>query len=144
LSLAYIVATVFFIPGSILTLGAGYAFNLAFSSTFVAILVGVVSVWVGASIGSLVAFLLARYVFTDQVAKLSAKFKIFRAIDKAMETEGFKVTFLLRLTPLIPYNVFNYVMGLTKVSTLSFCLASFGMLPGTIVYVFIGTTIANI
>jgi len=61
-----------------------------------------------------------------------------------MVSEGLKVTFLLRLTPLIPFNVFNYVMGLTKVTLLSFNLASFGMLPGTIVYVFIGTTVANI
>ena len=144
LSLVYIAATIFFIPGSILTLGAGYAFNLAYKSTGIALLIGTLSVWLGAAIGSLIAFLLARYVFTDQVAKLSQKFRLFRAIDKAMLTEGLKVTFLLRLTPLIPYNVFNYIMGLTKVTTLSYFLASFGMLPGTIVYVFIGTTIANI
>jgi len=65
LSLVYIVATVFFIPGSILTIGAGYAFNQAFKSTGIALAVGALSVWVGASIGSCIAFLLARYVFTD-------------------------------------------------------------------------------
>jgi uncharacterized membrane protein YdjX (TVP38/TMEM64 family) len=139
-----VVATVFFIPGSILTLGAGWAFNQAFNNTGWAILVGTASVWVGASIGSLLAFLIGRYIFRDQVARLSEKFRLFRAIDKAMDSEGLKVTFLLRLTPIIPYNAFNYVIALTNLRVIHFCLASFGMLPGTVVYVFIGTNVSNI
>ena len=90
------------------------------------------------------AFLLGRYIFRDQVAKLSDKFTLFRAIDKAMDSEGLKVTFLLRLTPLIPFNAFNYVVSLTNLSVGHYCLASFGMLPGTIVYVYIGTSVSNI
>jgi uncharacterized membrane protein YdjX (TVP38/TMEM64 family) len=61
-----------------------------------------------------------------------------------MQTEGLKVTFLLRLCPLIPFNAFNYIMGLTKVTFKAYVLATFGILPGTIVFVYLGTTIANI
>jgi len=133
-----------FIPGSILTLGAGYAFRLAFKNTGIAVLVGSLSVFIGAYIGSCLAFLLGRYVFRDQITKLSDKFRLFRAIDKAMKSEGVKVTFLLRLTPIIPFNAFNYIMGLTQITFKSYCLSGFGMLPGTIVFVYLGTTIANI
>ena len=61
-----------------------------------------------------------------------------------METEGLKVTFLLRLTPVIPFNAFNYVISLTNLKVGHYCLASLGMLPGTIVYVYIGTSISKI
>jgi uncharacterized membrane protein YdjX (TVP38/TMEM64 family) len=65
LALVYIVATVFFIPGSILTLGAGYAFRLAFKNTGIAVLVGSLSVFVGAFIGACLAFLIGRYILRD-------------------------------------------------------------------------------
>ena len=144
LCIAYIFATVLFVPGLILTLGAGYAFGNAFDSVGWAILLGSISVFVGAWIGSLFAMLLGRYVFREKVAECAQKVRVFKAIDKAIETEGLKITFLLRLCPLIPFNVFNYVMGLTNVKTRDYMLAGFGMLPGTIVYIYIGTNIYNI
>ena len=66
------------------------------------------------------------------------------AIDKVLEKEGLKFTFLLRLCPLIPFNAFNYIMGVTSVTFKAYALAGLGMIPGTIVYVFVGTTIGNI
>mmetsp|Transcript_29253 Transcript_29253/g.38965 ORF Transcript_29253/g.38965 Transcript_29253/m.38965 type:complete len:113 (+) Transcript_29253:246-584(+) len=61
-----------------------------------------------------------------------------------METNGLKFTFLMRLCPLIPYNAYNYILGITSVSLRDFAIGGFGMLPGTFLYVFIGTTIGSI
>lgn len=75
---------------------------------------------------------------------MAEKYRLIKAIDQVMEKEGLKFTFLLRLCPLIPFNAFNYLMGVTNVKFKSYALAGFGMIPGTIVYVFVGTTIGNI
>ena len=109
-----------------------------------AVLVGTVSIWTGAWIGSNLAMLLGRYLFRDQTKKMAEKYAIIGALDKAMETEGLKFTFLLRLCPLVPYNAFNYMMGITGVKFWDYCFGGFGMIPGTIVYIFLGTTVSNI
>ena len=75
---------------------------------------------------------------------MAEKYAIVGALDKAMETEGLKFTFLLRLCPLVPYNAFNYMMGITGVKFWDYAIGGFGMIPGTVVYVFIGTTVSNI
>ena len=144
LSLIYIVATLIFIPGSLLTLGAGVALQAALDNTGLAILIGTLGVWTGAWIGSNLAMLLGRYLFRDSAAKLAQKYRVINAIDKVLEKEGLKFTFLLRLCPLIPFNAFNYIMGITSVTFKAYAIGGFGMIPGTIVYVFVGTTISNI
>lgn len=144
LSLIYIVATLIFLPGSLLTLGAGVALNSALDSTAIAILVGSIGVWIGAWIGSNLAMLLGRYLFRDGAKKLANKYRVINAIDKVMEKEGLKFTLLLRLCPLVPFNAFNYIMGVTSVSFKDYAIGGVGMIPGTIVYVFVGTTIGNI
>ena len=113
-------------------------------NTGLAILVGTIGVWVGAWIGSNLAMLLGRYLFRDSAAKLAQKYRVINAIDKVLEKEGLKFTFLLRLCPLIPFNAFNYIMGVTSVSFKNYAIGGLGMIPGTIVYVFVGTTIGNI
>ena len=143
LSLIYIVATLIFLPGSLLTLGAGVALNEAMD-TWAAILVGTIGIFIGAWIGSCLAFILGRYLFRGSAESLAKKYKTINAIDKVLEKEGLKFTFLLRLCPLIPYNAFNYIMGVTSVTFKSYALGGIGMIPGTIVYVFVGTTIGNI
>jgi len=115
LTCLYILATVFFIPGSLLTIGGAVALQQAYRRTWLAVLVGTASVWTGAWIGANCAMLLGRYLFRDQAKKLADKYAIIGALDKAMETEGLKFVFLLRLCPLVPYNAFNYTMGITGV-----------------------------
>ena len=88
--------------------------------------------------------LLGRFVFKEWVEKQAEKYPIIKAIDKAIENEGLKLTLLLRLSPLIPFNMFNYLMGITGVKFKDYCIGSCGMIPGTLVYVFIGTSIASI
>lgn len=144
LSLIYIVATLIFLPGSLLTLGAGVALQAALKKTWLAIIIGTIGVWVGAWIGSNLAMLLGRYLFRDSAASLAKKYRVMHAIDKVLESEGLKFTLLLRLCPLVPFNAFNYIMGVTSVKFTAYAIGGLGMIPGTAVYVFVGTTIGNI
>jgi uncharacterized membrane protein YdjX (TVP38/TMEM64 family) len=131
----YILATVAFFPGSILTLGAGVVFGVILGSFYV---------FIGASIGATAAFLVGRYLARDWVAqKIEANSK-FRAIDAAVGREGFKIVLLTRLSPLFPFNLLNYAYGVTGVSLKDYVLACVGMIPGTIMYVYIGSLAGNI
>lgn len=144
LALIYIVAVVFFLPGSVLTIGSGVALKQAYNSTWRALLIGSLAVWIGASVGAFLSFLLGRYVFKEAVEKLSEKYPLIRAIDKAIYQEGLKLIILLRLCPLIPFNALNYMMGITDIKTAHYLVGFTGMIPGTVAYVFIGTTISDI
>ena len=66
LILVYILCTVCLVPGSILTLGAGWAFQQAYDSTGIAIVVGTLAVFIGAWTGSVIAFFLGKYVFRSK------------------------------------------------------------------------------
>lgn len=125
----YAMACVAFVPASLLTLAAGALFG---------VLRGTLFVLIGATLGSLAAFLIARYLARDWVAARLAKDARFAAIDAAIAEQGRKVVFLLRLSPVIPFSVLNYALGLTKVRLGDFMLASIGMLPGTLLYVYSG------
>ena len=144
LLVAYIIATVAFIPGTILTLGAGWAFQQAYQSTWIAVLVGSLSVWIGAEIGSCAAFLLGKFVLRDLSERLAAKYKVTKALDQAIQTEGLKLVLMLRLCPLVPFNAFNYAMGITAVKFWDYAIGGIGMIPGTVLYVFVGTTLGSI
>ncbi len=127
----YALATVFFLPGWILTVGAGVAFGLLW---------GTVAALCGATIGATLAFLIARYAARSAVSKRFARNKKFTALDQAIGEQGWKMIGLLRLSPLIPFNLSNYLYGLTAIKLLPYIVASFfGMLPGTLLYVYLGT-----
>jgi uncharacterized membrane protein YdjX (TVP38/TMEM64 family) len=125
----YIVAAVAFVPGSILTLAAGAIFGLS---------KGIVIVFIAAVLGSSAAFLVARYLARPAIERRLAGNTRFAAIDRAVGAQGRKIVFLLRLSPVFPFNLLNYALGLTKVRFLDFFVASAGMLPGTLLYVYYG------
>ena len=127
--LGYAVATVAFIPGSLLTLAAGAIFGLV---------KGTLYTFCGATLGASASFLVARYVARRAIEKKTAGNAKFAAIDKAVGQEGFKIVALLRLSPIFPFNLLNYGLGLTKVRFLDYFLASIAMLPGTLLYVYYG------
>lgn len=127
--LAYAVATVAFVPGSVLTLAAGALFGLV---------EGTVVVFVGATLGAAAAFLVARYLARTSIERRLAGNQRFAAIDKAVGGEGRKIVFLLRLSPVFPFNLLNYALGLTQVAFSDYLVASLGMIPGTILYVYYG------
>src|SRR5437773_1159680 len=127
----YAVATVLLVPGSILTIGAGFAFGLW---------KGFLAVSVGATLGASLAFLIARFIARDKVEAIARRNEKFREIDNAIGKQGAKLIFLLRLSPVIPFNISNYFYGLTAVKFWPYVLASWiGMIPGTFLYVYIGT-----
>ena len=126
---AYALACIAFVPASLLTLAAGALFGVVRGTIFVLI---------GATLGAFGAFLIARYVARDWVAARVARDPRFAAIDAAIAEQGRKVVFLLRLSPVIPFTVLNYALGLTKVRLADFLIASAGMVPGTVLYVYSG------
>ena len=129
--LLYIVACVLLLPGSLLTLGAGVVFG---------VIEGSVVVSVGSTLGATCAFLVGRYLARDWVgAKIAGNDK-FKAIDEAVAVEGWKIVGLTRLSPVFPFNLLNYAFGLTQVKLKHYLIASWlGMMPGTILYVYIGS-----
>jgi len=127
----YIVATVLFIPGSALTLGAGALFGVAWGSLYVS---------VGSTLGATAAFLVGRYVARNAIAKKIEGNERFAAIDKAVANEGWKIVGLTRLSPVFPFALLNYGFGLTRVKLGDYMLASWiGMMPGTVMYVYLGS-----
>ncbi len=127
----YVVAAVLFLPGSIITLGAGFLFGVP---------VGMLTVWIGANLGAYAAFLVGRTVAREWVAQKVKGNAKFAAIDEALGREGFKIVLLLRLSPVFPFDLLNYALGITKVSFANYALASLiGMLPGTLMYVYFGS-----
>ena len=127
--LGYAVATVAFVPGSLLTLAAGAIFGLARGTLYT---------FLGATLGASAAFLVARYGARGWIERRIAGNARFAAIDRAVGREGFKIVALLRLSPIFPFNLLNYSLGLTRVRFLDYLLASVAMLPGTLLYVYYG------
>jgi uncharacterized membrane protein YdjX (TVP38/TMEM64 family) len=118
-------------PGVILTIGAGFAFGLW---------KGFLAVSAGATLGASLAFLVARFVARDKIEAIARRNTKFQRIDNAIGKQGAKLVFLLRLSPVIPFNLSNYFYGLTAVKFWPYVRASWiGMMPGTFLYVYIGT-----
>lgn len=119
-----------------------------------AILFGVITVYCAAVLGSTCAMLLGRFVFREVLYNKYKKYRLFLAIDKAVATEviiylklilkGIKLVFLLRLCPIAPFTLLNYLFGITSIKVTHFMIGGFGMVPGAIVYVMLGTTISSI
>ena len=129
--LVYVAATVLLLPGIILTLGAGFVFGLGW---------GTVLVSVSSTLGATASFLVGRHLARDWVAGKMRAYPRFAAVDEAVASEGWKIVGLTRLSPVFPFNLLNYAFGITQVKVRHYVLASWlGMLPGTILYVYIGS-----
>ena len=127
----YIAATVLFLPGSVLTLGAGFLFGVVRGSIYVS---------VASTVGATLAFIIGRYFLRDWVTRKIESNNSFRAVNNAAAEEGWKIVGLLRLSPVFPFNLLNYALGVTKVKLHHYILASWiGMMPGTVMYVYFGS-----
>lgn len=131
----YIIATIAFLPAFILTLGAGVLFGVWWGSVYV---------FIGATLGAIAAFLVGRYLVRDWVAKKIAGNAKFRAIDRAVGKEGLKIVLLTRLSPIFPFNLLNYALGVTGVSIQDYIIGSIGMIPGTMMFVYIGSLAGSV
>lgn len=125
----YVLATVFFISGALMTLAAGAIFGLVEGTLYTI---------VAATLGACAAFLVSRYLARDAVERRLLDDERFQKVDRAIRGEGLKVMFLLRLSPVFPFVFLNYALGLTAVRFRDYALACLGMLPGTLLYVYYG------
>ncbi|HMO24923.1 MAG TPA: VTT domain-containing protein, partial [Tepidisphaeraceae bacterium] len=126
----YVLAAVLFVPGGALTLVAGGLFGLV---------VGLITVSIASTTAAAVAFLIGRYLARDMVREQTRRFPRFRAIDRAIGDGGWRIVLMLRLVPVFPFSVGNYLLGLTPVPFWHYVLASWvGMLPGTFIYIYLG------
>ncbi len=126
----YCCATVLMLPGSGLTIACGALFG---------IVRGTLVVSLGSTAGATLAFLIARTLGRAGVARWAQKFPRWQALDSAIGIGGWKLVVLLRLSPVIPFNLQNYFLGLTPIGLVPYVVASWiAMLPGTLLYVYIG------
>ncbi|XP_009342169.2 TVP38/TMEM64 family membrane protein slr0305 [Pyrus x bretschneideri] len=136
LAVAYIPLTVLAVPASVLTLGGGYLFGLP---------VGFVADSIGATLGAGAAFLLGRTIGRSFVVSRLKDYPQFRAVAIAIRRSGFKIVLLLRLVPLLPFNMLNYLLSVTPVPIGQYMLASWiGMMPITFALVYVGTTLKDL
>ena len=129
--LLYVAATVLLLPGSVITLGAGFLFGLGY---------GFVLVSAASVTGATLAFLIGRFLARDWVESKLQSMPRFSALDRAIQERGWLIVLLTRLSPLFPFNLLNYGLGLTGVRLPTYVLVSWvGMMPGTLLYVYLGS-----
>jgi uncharacterized membrane protein YdjX (TVP38/TMEM64 family) len=135
-AVVYIAGTALFFPGLPLTLGAGFLYGAV---------IGTLVVSPASVAGATLAFLIARYLARDWVTRRIKKYPQAAAIDRAIEKNGFKAVVLLRLQPVLPFNILNYALGLTSIRLRDYMLASWiGMFPATVLYVYLGSVMNDI
>jgi uncharacterized membrane protein YdjX (TVP38/TMEM64 family) len=135
-AVVYIAGTALFFPGLPLTLGAGFLYGA---------LIGTLVVSPASVAGATLAFLIARYLARDWVTRRIKKYPQAAAMDRAIEKNGFKAVVLLRLQPVLPFNILNYALGLTSIRLRDYMLASWiGMFPATVLYVYLGSVMNDI
>ena len=134
--LVYVTVTVLMAPGWVLTVFGGYLYGW---------LIGTAVVSVASLLGAVAAFLAGRTLVREWVTERAQKFPRFSAIDKAIERRGFVVVFLTRISAVFPYNLLNYLYGITGIDLGRYTLATWlGMLPVVAMYVFAGATAEDI
>jgi uncharacterized membrane protein YdjX (TVP38/TMEM64 family) len=125
-----VLAFLLLVPGSILTLAAGYLFGLAG---------GLAVAWIAVVSTAALAFLIARYAARDSVEKMARRSPKFHALDAAIRKNGWKVVGLVRLAAIFPFSPSSYLFGLTAVDFGPYIAATaVGMVPGTFVYAYLG------
>jgi len=133
--LIYVVAVVCFVPASVLTMGAGIVFGMAWGTTYVL---------TSAMIAATVCFLISRHLARGWVVRRYHTHPKFRALDDAVGRHGWKVVFLVRLAPAFPFSFTNYAFGLTRIPWWQYTLASLALIPATTMYVYFGTLLGDL
>ena len=130
--IAYVLATILLLPEWIFTVAAGVLFGMVW---------GLIVAWSAAITGAVLAFLLTRMALREHVEKIVEKNRWLKAVNRALPKEGWKVVALMRLSPLVPFGLQNYLFGVTKVRRRDYAVATaLAILPGTVVAVFLGAT----
>jgi len=140
----YIACELLMFPCVLLLFGAGFVFSNVLHSTMKGLVVSTSIVFVAELIASTAAFLMARYLLRRNIKSIASKYPKFAVIDAAVKRHGFRVTLLFRMSPLTPYNLFNYFMGLTSVRLMDYSMASVGIVPNFAVLCFMGGSLHHI
>jgi uncharacterized membrane protein YdjX (TVP38/TMEM64 family) len=127
--LAYAMLIVAFVPASLLTLAGGALFGMWRS---------VLYVLAGAYLGQSIAFLVGRYLARHVIERRLETMPRLRAVNRAVSADARRIVFLLRLSPVMPFNILNYMLGATPIGLLDFTVGSVGMLPGTVLFSYAG------
>lgn len=131
----YTIACVALAPASLMMLAAGGVFGAAR---------GIPIAWAAAALGATASFLVARHLARNAVEDYLARHPTFAALDDALSRQGWRLVILLRLSPIFPYNLLNYALGLSRVSLGAFLVAMVGMLPGTFLLVSSGAIAGDV
>lgn len=131
----YSLTCVFFLPGSVLTVGAGAIYG--FWS-------GVLLITIASCIGAAVSFLISRYVARDWMQRKLGHDARFVALERAVGSEGWKIIMISRISPVVPHSLVSYAAGLTNISFTRFMFASFiGFLPLSAAYAYVGVVLGK-
>lgn len=126
----YVATVIVMAPAEIMSIAGGLIFGLW----------SIPLVIVSATIGATAAFLISRYLLRAKVREIAQRHPVFAVIDRAVSEEGWKLVLLLRLNPLVPFNLQNYAFGATDIALQSYAAATFfGIMPGAAAYVYFGT-----
>jgi len=131
----YVVGTILLLPGAVFSMVGGTVFG---------VLWGTVLAVAAALIAMIAAFLISRYVVRDAISRRLSKHPDLVAIDKAVGKDGFRIVLLLRLSPVFPFSVVNYALGLTRVRFRDYLAASVGIIPATLVFVTAGRLVGDL
>lgn len=141
----FVFMTVFFLPTTFLVLGGALIFT-KFKGPTMGFIISVVLIIGSSVLGGVIGFVLGRFFIRNWIRKhLTRRIKLFRAIDLGLKHNGFKMVVLMRMTPIMPHNLFPYIMAVTSLRMKDFITGSCaGMFPNTCIYVYIGMQLDSI
>lgn len=131
----YVVLTVALVPGALPTMAAGVIFGLG---------QGTVYAFLGEALGGAAAFWIARSVARPLVEARLARSLFFVALDRVAARQGRRIVFLLRLSPAVPFSALNYALGISTIRFADYAVASTGMLPSVLLYVYYGKLMGDV
>ncbi|MDJ0701981.1 MAG: TVP38/TMEM64 family protein [Leptolyngbyaceae cyanobacterium MO_188.B28] len=128
----HIVATAMGVPGTVLVVVGGMLFGLFWGT-----------IWsvIGATFGAIAAFWLSRYLLRDWFKRRFSRHKALARFNQIMDHQAFRCVLTIRFAPISPFNVVNFLFGLTSVDLKSYAAGTFlGIIPGTLAYTWLGVT----
>jgi len=135
----FVLATLLFVPPTILYFGAGYAF-CDVAGFWPGMVAATVVCFMGSSMGAVLAFLRSRYMMRDLIELFARRFPIVKCLDQAIHEKGFRVMLMMRLCPIVPFNGLNYIGGVTNISMEEYVFALVGVIPNIILWVLVGAS----
>lgn len=144
-SLSYFIWVPIMLPSSIMTMFGGFIFAQYYGKVL-GFFICIAAIWLTHPIAALLTFLMARYFLRGFITEnVINKVRVFKAIDRSFETQGLKLMILLKVQPIIPWNIMNYILSVTSCSATNFFIGTFiGITPKTLTCIYLGLNIQSI